>query len=83
MGCALYLVPEGASLVLNSSWIDHLINVAKAFRDAVAVSCSVFRPVLSVFSSTAAQLRKVPLKKPDGEIKPYSSMEREGKRSYT
>ncbi|XP_018550998.1 alpha-tubulin N-acetyltransferase 1 isoform X2 [Lates calcarifer] len=25
----------------------------------------------------AAQLRKVPLKKPDGEIKPYSSMERE------
>ncbi|XP_071356707.1 alpha-tubulin N-acetyltransferase 1 isoform X3 [Trachinotus anak] len=28
----------------------------------------------------AAQLRKVPLKKPDGEIKPYSSMEREAVR---
>nr|XP_046273927.1 alpha-tubulin N-acetyltransferase 1 isoform X5 [Scatophagus argus] len=28
-------------------------------------------------NKSAAQLRKVPLKKPDGEIKPYSSMERE------
>lgn len=44
-------------------------------------SCSVLVPALSVFSSTATQLRKVPLKKPDGEIKPYSSMEREGKQS--
>lgn len=34
-------------------------------------------PALSVFSSTVAQLRKVPPKKPDGEIKPYSLMERE------
>ncbi|XP_039977742.1 alpha-tubulin N-acetyltransferase 1 [Xiphias gladius] len=29
------------------------------------------------FNRAAAQLRKVPLKKPDGEIKPYSLMERE------
>ncbi|KAF3707812.1 Alpha-tubulin N-acetyltransferase 1 [Channa argus] len=29
-----------------------------------------------------AQLRKVPLKKPDGEIKPYSVIEREGKHSF-
>ncbi|XP_041810790.1 alpha-tubulin N-acetyltransferase 1 isoform X2 [Chelmon rostratus] len=29
---------------------------------------------------SATQLRKVPLKKPDGEIKPYSSMEREAVR---
>jgi len=27
---------------------------------------------------TAVQLRKVPPKKPEGEIKPYSLMEREG-----
>ncbi|XP_069576742.1 alpha-tubulin N-acetyltransferase 1 isoform X2 [Brachyistius frenatus] len=32
------------------------------------------------FNRTAAQLRKVPLKKPDGEIKPYSSLEREAVR---
>nr|XP_046273923.1 alpha-tubulin N-acetyltransferase 1 isoform X2 [Scatophagus argus] len=32
------------------------------------------------FHNKSAQLRKVPLKKPDGEIKPYSSMEREAVR---
>ncbi|XP_027143031.1 alpha-tubulin N-acetyltransferase 1 isoform X3 [Larimichthys crocea] len=32
------------------------------------------------FNRSAAQLRKVPLRKPDGEIKPYSLMEREGVR---
>uniref|UniRef100_A0A3Q3F1R6 Alpha tubulin acetyltransferase 1 n=1 Tax=Labrus bergylta TaxID=56723 RepID=A0A3Q3F1R6_9LABR len=36
-------------------------------------------PSVNVFSSPAAQLRKVPLRKPDGDIKPYSVMEREGK----
>ncbi|TKS65645.1 Alpha-tubulin N-acetyltransferase 1 [Collichthys lucidus] len=32
------------------------------------------------FNRSAAQLRKVPLRKPDGEIKPYSLMEREAVR---
>lgn len=36
---------------------------------------------LSLFSSAVAQLRKVPPRKPDGDIKPYSLMEREGKQS--
>lgn len=43
-------------------------------------SCSSSASALSLFSSAAAQLRKVPPKKPDGEIKPYSLMEREAVR---
>lgn len=46
-------------------------------------SCSSSASALSLFSSAAAQLRKVPPKKPDGEIKPYSLMEREGKQSHS
>lgn len=38
-----------------------------------------FLPSLSVFSSTVARMREVPLNKLDREIKPYSLMEREGK----
>ncbi|XP_069378779.1 alpha-tubulin N-acetyltransferase 1 isoform X2 [Paralichthys olivaceus] len=59
--------PKFLSFLAKNYWLTHSVPQVNNFV--------VFEGFF--LNRTVAQLRKVPLKKPDGEIKPYSVMERE------